>query len=159
MVVEYERLQLLKSEDPAERKRGEEMITPGSIFAAQPDESALAVPLEIAETKLGKVPSDVEAAEAADTLGLETTEPVLEEELDEDEEQEPDQSDAKVRMELLDTDTNIAKAQALKEVAKKERVRTAQSKVYLWLPLTFPPVPEKGTFDVSRLKQSRYFFH
>ena len=33
------------------------------------------------------------------------------------------------------------------------------AKVHVWLPLAFPPVPEKGSFDVMRLKQSRYFFH
>jgi DNA-directed RNA polymerase len=40
-------------------------------------------------------------------------------------------------------------------VAKKQPAR----KVYVWLPLKFPEVPEKGDFDVTRLKESQYFFH
>ncbi|KAL8876609.1 MAG: hypothetical protein Q9192_008832, partial [Flavoplaca navasiana] len=31
-------------------------------------------------------------------------------------------------------------------------------KIWLWRPLTFPPVPEKGEFDVSRIEKSQYFF-
>ncbi|KAF2829582.1 DNA-directed RNA polymerase mitochondrial precursor [Ophiobolus disseminans] len=30
--------------------------------------------------------------------------------------------------------------------------------VQVWIPLTFPPVPQKGGWDVSRLRESQYFF-
>jgi DNA-directed RNA polymerase len=30
--------------------------------------------------------------------------------------------------------------------------------IQVWLPLTFPPVPKKGTWDVTRLRESKYFF-
>lgn len=39
LVLEHERLKLLASEDPAERTRGEEMVTPGSLFAELPSDS------------------------------------------------------------------------------------------------------------------------
>ncbi|KAI9827259.1 MAG: DNA-directed RNA polymerase [Thelocarpon impressellum] len=36
--------------------------------------------------------------------------------------------------------------------------KAQKTPVTFWLPLTFPPVPKKGEFDVSRLKDSLYFF-
>jgi DNA-directed RNA polymerase len=30
--------------------------------------------------------------------------------------------------------------------------------IELWLPLKFPDIPEKGDFDVERLRESEYFF-
>jgi DNA-directed RNA polymerase len=32
------------------------------------------------------------------------------------------------------------------------------STIQVWLPLTFPPVPKKGDWDVARLRESKYFF-
>jgi DNA-directed RNA polymerase len=34
----------------------------------------------------------------------------------------------------------------------------AVTRIQVWLPLTFPPVPKKGDWDVKRLKESKYFF-
>jgi DNA-directed RNA polymerase len=33
-----------------------------------------------------------------------------------------------------------------------------EKKILLWVPLEFPEVPKKGDFDVSRLRDSTYFF-
>lgn len=30
--------------------------------------------------------------------------------------------------------------------------------IQVWIPLTFPEVPKKGGWDVSRLRESKYFF-
>ncbi|KAK5256506.1 DNA-directed RNA polymerase, partial [Cryomyces antarcticus] len=43
-------------------------------------------------------------------------------------------------------------------VVPPRKRRPQHYKLSLWLPLTFPPVPEKGDFDVTRLKESQYFF-
>ncbi|MCJ1311321.1 DNA-directed RNA polymerase [Agyrium rufum] len=46
--------------------------------------------------------------------------------------------------------------------AEKLRARgrrlTKQRATWVWMPLKFPPKPEKGAFDVSRLMKSSYFF-
>lgn len=30
--------------------------------------------------------------------------------------------------------------------------------IALWLPLTLPDIPQKGDFDVTQLRESKYFF-
>ncbi|GAB1319286.1 DNA-directed RNA polymerase [Madurella fahalii] len=45
------------------------------------------------------------------------------------------------------------------ETQSKYRVRRTQvHRMSMWLPLTFPDIPEKGDFDVRKLKESKYFF-
>lgn len=45
------------------------------------------------------------------------------------------------------------------ETQSKYRVRRTQvHRMSIWLPLTFPDIPEKGDFDVQKLKESKYFF-
>jgi len=43
---------------------------------------------------------------------------------------------------------------------KKSPSRAAADKTItqVWIPLSFPPVPKKGGWDVSRLGESQYFF-
>ncbi|KAG6034348.1 hypothetical protein E4U40_004028 [Claviceps sp. LM458 group G5] len=50
-----------------------------------------------------------------------------------------------------DFETQIASVKA--RAAKKRPTRLP-----LWLPLSLPPVPKKGDFDVERLRHSQYFF-
>ena len=56
-------------------------------------------------------------------------------------------------------DAELREAQKEKEKKKKAReAREAAKKIYFWAPISFPTPPKKGTFDVSRLKESVYFF-
>ncbi|KAK3323803.1 hypothetical protein B0T19DRAFT_426969 [Cercophora scortea] len=55
--------------------------------------------------------------------------------------------------------TNLfANAMASSMTAKLKRKSQSHKGLPIWLPLTFPPVPIKGDFDVRRLKGSKYFF-
>lgn len=38
------------------------------------------------------------------------------------------------------------------------RTKTREQQILVWVPLTFPEVPKRGDWDVSRLKDSVYFF-
>lgn len=38
------------------------------------------------------------------------------------------------------------------------RTKTREQQIHVWVPLTFPEVPMRGDWDVSRLKESVYFF-
>ncbi|RYF37284.1 MAG: hypothetical protein EOO38_26550 [Cytophagaceae bacterium] len=53
-------------------------------------------------------------------------------------------------------------ADAEPEAVDDEKPRRAwnngERKLQVWIPLTFPPVPKKGGWDVSRLRESEYFF-
>ncbi|KAG9299736.1 hypothetical protein G9A89_013096 [Geosiphon pyriformis] len=48
------------------------------------------------------------------------------------------------------TDEPTSKNKSQKKLAKPSRI---------WEVLTFPPLPPKGDFDVSKVKDSKYFFH
>ncbi|KAI9679312.1 MAG: DNA-directed RNA polymerase [Caeruleum heppii] len=54
--------------------------------------------------------------------------------------------------------TSKTKTKITASKSPKEKRPAAQGVTKLWLPLTFPAVPRKGDFDVSRLKKSQYFF-
>jgi DNA-directed RNA polymerase len=160
LLEEVERLRLLNSEDPAEVAQAEEMVTSGSIFAAEAGaEDALTVPTEIVNARLGEIPenSDIllEEDETSDLV-----EPVLSDHDDVDVTGDDKVAKAAEDADVLDEAGDaVPTIEELKKkaapVAKKQPAR----KVYVWLPLKFPEVPEKGDFDVTRLKESQYFFH
>lgn len=162
LTVEVERIRLLDSEDPEERAKGEAMVTPGSIFASESDESALAAPTEMAGQALGDVPDDADyEATNSDADADEATCGTAE------------SSEGIVGGSVLGTDTDaLAEAgsamTAPKEDAEEQRTTSGPRvrkgkryprKLYVWLPMKFPEVPAKGGFDVTRLRASKYFFH
>ena len=182
LVLERKRLKLLASDDPVEQEKGRQMVTPGSIFAACAHEADLAVPEELQGNGIGDMPTrkaklqanaqlevgdvanadtveedvaGVDMAQATTKLGADVDGMVTthDEELEEDEE------------EVI----------PLTKATKRPKKTSLLKKTYVWLPLTFPPVPKKvsiqpnprcsdtkirvqGDFDVSRLKDSQYFF-
>jgi len=61
------------------------------------------------------------------------------------------------------TADHVGKAQEVtvfgQKIRKSKKVGAkGPSQMWLWLPIKFKPVPEKGDFDVKRLKDSVYFF-
>jgi len=164
LLEEVERLRLLNSEDPEEVAQAEEMVTSGSIFAAEADaEDALTVPTEIVNARLGEIPENSDILTDEDETS-DLTEPVLSDHDDVDVTGDDKVAKAAEDADVLDdatgeTGETVPTIEELKKkaasVAKKQQVR----KVYVWLPLKFPEVPEKGDFDVTRLKESQYFFH
>jgi DNA-directed RNA polymerase len=125
---EWERQVLLRSENPDERARGEEMVTPASIFESAVDESEYHLPpKELDEMALGAISPEA-AAEIEATLNNAAGEP------------------------------NNGSAEPQRKEAVPKKKKKHEGKVLVWVPLVFPEVPKKGDFDVSRLKDSTYFF-
>ncbi|MCJ1399877.1 DNA-directed RNA polymerase [Xylographa trunciseda] len=146
MLLEKRRLRLLASTDPKEQAEGNAMVTPAKLFADTADEKDLMTLEEIQglEGAIGQV-SDIKSN---DQDPLDTLEPVL--------------GSSKLFAEDLDIHTkgepiDHAEYQIGKRAAIAKQARVTR-KTWLWLPLTFPPVPKKGDFNVSRLKDSKYFF-
>jgi DNA-directed RNA polymerase len=212
VALEAERQDLLKSEDEAERIKGEEMVTPTSIWLAAKDplslssfrlallgetkeknasrytnlkEKVLGAEAEAMRTQEGpkeeaamenlaeaeaelevaakqaavEEPADVQAAKAEAFVNAETQ---IEEQTESAaEEQKHAGSDP---MEVTDATLKAAgtKDQPKKKDAQKpssrSQVASSVSRIQVWLPLTFPPVPKKGDWDVKRLRESKYFF-
>ncbi len=141
--MEYQRTLLLNSADAEERKKGEAMVTPASIFE------------EISRTE---DPEQTLAADDAETAA----------EMDEAEDgthasnavastEEATGSDAAFNSTLKDIVNGGYFGAAVAGKTKKARP-ILKDLMQVWLPLSFPPIPAKGDFDVRRLKQSKYFF-
>ena len=170
LMEEDERQRLLKSDDPNELEKGRSMVTPYSIyeaeagdadeqflsgnnmsaFAAKPQgpDAAVEPPHQSAsldEESVVAEPFNEEADElrvADDAEDLSTAE-----------HHDPEGK----RLAVEDQhDSETADPTAKKPRVKNDRLRSA--KIYLWMPLTFPEPPARGTFDVARLKDSQYFF-
>ena len=157
LALEGRRQELLKSDDPEEQRLGKEMVTPTSIWLAHQDPKAftsfrLNLLGDTSNRKNSERQDEVrdkvlsaEAEAVADTIVQEPIESTLrvadepatfEDEVDADDE--------------VDVDA---------ESSPKKRARSVQKGiVQVWIPLTFPPVPQKGGWDVSRLRESKYFF-
>jgi DNA-directed RNA polymerase len=140
---EKRRLDLLASENPEDRAKGAEMITPGSILA-EADESSFACVPDMTGQTLGEIPDSLAATEdispdAADAFAAAEAVSAA----------EPDAAE-----DVVDNSTDAKPAE--KKEAKSKKF---EKKLYVWLPMKFPDVPAKGDFDVKRLKLSKYFFH
>ncbi|KAF7196602.1 DNA-directed RNA polymerase, mitochondrial [Pseudocercospora fuligena] len=146
--LEAERMRLLNSEDPAENAKGEAMITPGSIVLAESDTTAFAAATELAGQKLGEMPVnplEVEASAEMDAA-------VLDDAADQD-------LDAAAAVSGENDEESDTSAKTTSDTNKAKTPKKVPRKLYVWLPLTMPEVPAKGDFDVTRLRESRYFFH
>ena len=87
---------------------------------------------------------DVESQEEEGEEGTEEEE----EEGTEEEEEEEEETASKFK----------SKSKAKRRPATVKPEAEKLFAVRLWAPVNFPPVPKKGEFDVSRLKNSEYFF-
>ncbi|KAH8911133.1 DNA-directed RNA polymerase [Coniochaeta sp. PMI_546] len=175
LLLEKRRTELLNSSDPAEVEEGKSMTTPASIFAEfNAGEDLLEPEYGMQEATLGVIPS--EELKAADALESTTTTatkrartkkvveeaenttadeatPRATEPADDGDEVMADDG-MKRFLNLIGTD-HFAMRMSSEEKAPKKR---SAPMLQFWLPLTFPKIPEKGDFDVRRLKGSKYFF-
>jgi len=174
VALEARRQELLDSEDPEKRKEGEELVTPTSIWLANQDPKAMAsfrLSLlgetkqksgakfdELKEKVLG---AEVEAMkDELEAAGMEPadidTDPLVGPEAVDAANGDGNPLEAEApEMENVDTDADAAPFIPIK---KLNRSAPARSILHVWLPLTFPPVPKKGDWDVTRLRESKYFF-
>ncbi|KAI6711616.1 hypothetical protein JHW43_005894 [Diplocarpon mali] len=142
LLLERERMRLLASSNPEEVRQGKKMVTPTSIFQKYAADKDLVTDAALEHSGLGDISTrdarlDTNQTEAS---GSDYSEEITEtafgcgKEVNEDEE-----------MSVFERTLNTV----------REREQPAPR---VWLPLTFPTVPDKGGFDVSRLRDSQYFF-
>ncbi|MCJ1331785.1 DNA-directed RNA polymerase [Thelotrema lepadinum] len=154
LLLEKRRLTLLASSDADQRAEGEAMVTPGKLVEDAGEGQDLAV-LENLEGALGEVKDEDDTQvdfKAPASYSLDGHE-VADGGSDAD-----SISDVVESQDALGPDTAKSPSQVeAKKKAKLARNRQIR-KTWVWRPLTFPPIPNRGTFDVSRLKDSKYFF-
>lgn len=169
LLWEIERQELLESEDPEQVAKGQKIVTPASIFAKHNGEQYLVSRDSLGQTANGHVlpetsdavlESALDSEEVKDDHNVDlsaTLEPLIENNATVG-------SHTSIAAERIATATEEAADQAKvdlaanKPQAKKKRKAAGNANVQVWLPLTFREVPKKGDFDVSRLKDSKYFF-
>ncbi|KAF5017928.1 hypothetical protein F66182_10112 [Fusarium sp. NRRL 66182] len=146
VLLEHKRNTLRRSGNPWDLEAASKIITPASIYeemsAAEED---LEIKKETADIGgLGEIPE----AEAS----LDST---VREAVQEMNHQEEDSS--KLSAMLLDRLKHTSfEYEVIKP--KKEAPSRYKKTLSIWLPLSFPDVPKKGDFDVTRLRESQYFF-
>ena len=196
LLEEFERQQLLASDDPTEQQRGREMVTPASIVAeecAADDEVYSTVewgrnigrepglsPIQAVDPLSNSPTSHTPPAPSQTPVSMDDIfspssdpEPTTGSDADASEEEtKADAQDAFGEDALapsvnpLDTVASIANAgsgeashpDAKRPKGAKPPQGSHYHRIYFWMPITFPQPPEKGKFDVTMLKESRYFF-
>ncbi|EOD46906.1 putative mitochondrial dna-directed rna polymerase protein [Neofusicoccum parvum UCRNP2] len=169
LVIERTRHRLLQSEDPEERAKGAAMITPSVLYETAKQE----------EVELGGEPLDLQTGDEAPIARLgdisveqaakgKAKSTAISEDAVEAEAVDANEDDEELLKGIMDDGSSHAAAaapladegamdpEALQRPNKNKGTR--ELKVRFWLPLDFPPVPKKGDFDVTRLKESTYFF-
>ena len=153
LILERRRLALLTSEDPKEREEGKAMVTPGKYFAEAADEKALASS-NIKPTTIGGMgPASSRSVKLKANQRLEVGDiaNVDETVLGGDEAEDPeianrrapaDDTETQEEDPLLDAEED---PESLAEETRsgKNKAATKDRKIWVWLPLAFPPVPKK----------------
>lgn len=159
LIMEKKRVDLLSSEDPAKRQEGEEMVTPGSIFA----EYATKTGVEVVEDELSG-PTLGSVSESATTSALGSADAPEDDAIAAHEDgndaavSEEVDAEAKAFFDRYNTVSHFEEKLQGKKAATATKPAPKKETTHTWLPLTFPDVPEKGDFDVTKLRESAYFF-
>ncbi|KAF1972177.1 DNA-directed RNA polymerase mitochondrial precursor [Bimuria novae-zelandiae CBS 107.79] len=158
LALEARRQELLNSENPEEKEKGREMVTPTSIWLANQDPSAIAS-YRLALLGETKNTAGRNFDEAKDKILSAEAEQVSEELEAEGKEPKdlPDEKLEAVEEELAEGEDDFRDDFKMADSGTK-KVNARYNTMAVWLPLTFPPVPKKGGWDVSRLRDSKYFF-
>lgn len=141
ILLERRRYQLLNSKDLAEQAAGKAMLTPGGVFEEAEFEKSRDATAQL-EATFGHDEATEILQEAREAIAEVTN---------------------TISQSIQDTTTAPQpmppSMQDPKQAGTKLKPRsTPEAMVYVWRPLTFPPTPKRGSFDVTRLRESKYFF-
>ncbi|EGS21689.1 RNA polymerase-like protein [Thermochaetoides thermophila DSM 1495] len=158
LLQEKRRQELLASSDPDEVKKGQEMVTPASLFEKYATPDALVSQYDPEE--LQQAEADEEASSNAGEDGMSEEEDSLTMDTASEE------ADAGMNVRDFSRVDDIKNVNYFEqELDKNKKIKRGNSKksgalntIPVWLPLTFPDIPKKGDFDVRQLKESKYFF-
>ena len=182
LLREIKKQKLMSSADPAEREKGEKMITAASLYQRYNGDKYLYTKDSLGETAIGAVPT--ETSEKTIEKALRSDEAIVNVDMGQTldplihapsitEVDDPDVGADAADLSEVKRATNSGKAS--KPGSKKSY---QYNFMWLWLPLTFRDVPKKvcaichqlieksvvadkilqGDFDVTRLRNSQYFF-
>jgi DNA-directed RNA polymerase len=149
LVAEHKRQQLLNSDDREMQAQGREMVTPAALFE-----------------KLGGTDDDLHIPQS---LGRSSAHGSEDLEAAKKELGESDETDSLVDNLLtgdFDNANSLAAEAGVEDVAdleehavpKKKSQAATGSTYWMWMPMRFREVPKKGAWDLTRIRDSEYFF-
>ncbi len=152
LMLEYERMKLLRSSDPDEVEKGRKMVTPGSLFEEIASEGDLAADEELEALGLGdispreaRLSADREIA-VSDPANIEDINNPLPGEMGLDATVDADGQSILEGNQDDDTDENSVESEgaagAFEKSLNHRRARAGKFD-FIWLPMSFPPVPKK----------------
>ncbi|KAH6984702.1 hypothetical protein BKA56DRAFT_581452 [Ilyonectria sp. MPI-CAGE-AT-0026] len=153
LLLEYKRSTLRLSGNPWDLEAAKQIVTPASVYEELAAcEQDVAIREENEKLGLGRMSeseTNFDEAAVADEI----------QEADDAEHEIGGRSTAEFTNGILEAMKTSRFEQDIIE-PKKPRVFANKLKTPLaiWLPLTFPSLPQKGDFDVTRLRDSQYFF-
>ncbi|KAL4873986.1 hypothetical protein BDV12DRAFT_158842 [Aspergillus spectabilis] len=152
LLTEYKRQTLLKSDDPELQAQGRAMITAASIFEQMGGtDDDLSINSSLGENAVGHVPENLEAADKKISgLDLDGSDPALEALLG-----NGFKANTDVAEEVAD---EIEAAAEDEEQPAPKKADKKKQPIWLWMPLRFRQVPQKGEWDLTRIRDSKYFF-
>lgn len=162
LLEENQRQKLLRSDDPEQQARGREMVTPASLFEQMGgDHDDLRIQSSLGENAVGHVPEDLEAAERKMSGAVDTQDPAIAtlfQEIDPTIGNGEKSPDAEGKEAGADADAaGMGETEGeIPEQPKKRKYKPPT--VWLWLPVRFRDVPKKGSWDLTRIRDSEYFF-
>lgn len=170
LILERTRTRLLNSEVESEREKGRKMVTPASIYEELSSESDM-VQEDMGGTTLGSMSATTnddsdalgEGDDVAGELGAgEASEEMMGEEMM-DEQMMGEESAAGTEAEAGEPPVDYAVMYSStthfqEKLAPPKAAKARPQTIPVWLPLTFPAMPKRGDFDVTKLRKSEYFF-
>jgi DNA-directed RNA polymerase len=166
LMLEHQRMKLLRSSDPEEVEKGRNMVTPASLFEEMASEEDIGVNEELHAVGLGDM-SPSEARLSADR-GIPVGDPANIEEIHNslpggmEPESDMDVDSQNIPEESQDSDAGEATDESEDVSTFERRVlnnsgRKAESYAQIWLPLTFPPVPKKVWHPICSTRKHANF--
>ncbi|PNY23704.1 DNA-directed RNA polymerase, partial [Tolypocladium capitatum] len=153
LLLEHKRNSLRLSGNPWDLEAAKKIVTPASVYeemsAAEVD---VAIQEDTKDIGLGEIPEGEDEV----TIANEVCEQMMED--DDGEIDAHDSADAAGMSERLMEDMKTTHFESQITEQKRGSSRTRRTPVPVWLPLTIPAIPKKGDFDVTRLRESKYFF-
>ncbi|KAL2843293.1 hypothetical protein BJY01DRAFT_215842 [Aspergillus pseudoustus] len=157
LLAEYQRQELLQSRDPERVLKGQEMVTPASIFEmlGGTDDDLSIRASHGQSARLGEIPDDLDAVKKS--LEKDDLDPLLESLLPGGLDKSlPSEAGFDETADLEVENDTTAELNGAGDPKKKRKYQEHQ--IWLWMPMRFREVPQKGSWDLTRIRESEYFF-
>lgn len=162
LINEHRRQTLLNSDDPEDQAEGRAMVTPCSLFESLGGtDSDLTTYKTMGTHAIGHIPEAIPDQERMPIgCSIDTNDPAIESLIGDLEMFESKQvsrgETSKVEDDIHGEPSD--QTEQPQSSARPDKSKPRNLTTWLWMPLNFRPVPKKGDWDLTRIRESEYFF-